>query len=334
MDRDDLKVVGDSLERILQDAPLRAIDEANGLGAQADALWQTLEQNGFAQLGVREVHGGVGASLADCVAIASVCGRYALPAPLADTIIAKTLLSVCDIPPPEGRIGLAQTSERGLYLAHASQVETAILFQDGMLHLVHLKAGIEPLYKAEDGAACLDKALTASVHAASAPDWLTESSYSAIGALVRAGLMAGAMQSALEMTLEHTGQREQFGRPIAKFQAVQHLLSDIACETAAAIASVGLAQAALGERDALSQQALNDIAIAKIRCGIAAGAVSAAAHQAHGAMGFTWEYDLGRFTRRLWQWQDEFGSHKIWASQLGQSLGLSPNMSLWEQISA
>jgi len=145
--------------------------------------------------------------------------------------------------------------------------------------------------------------------------------------------MAGAMQAVLDLTLTYTSEREQFGRPLAKFQAIQHHLSDIACEAAASIAAVELASDALIGVSAPEADVLDELAIAKIRCGQAAAKTAAAAHQAHGAMGFTREYALGRYTRRLWQWQDEFGSEVEWAMRLGHSVLSDPEPQLWPHIS-
>jgi acyl-CoA dehydrogenase len=45
--------------------------------------------------------------------------------------------------------------------------------------------------------------------------------------------------------------------------------------------------------------------------------VAAAAHQVHGAMGFTQEYGLGIATKRLWSWRNEDGSESYWHEWLG-----------------
>ena len=146
--------------------------------------------------------------------------------------------------------------------------------------------------------------------------------------------MAGAMQTVLDLTLGYTQDREQFGRPLAKFQAIQHHLSDIACETAASSAAVEMASDALRTDPHCGTKTREQIAIAKIRCGQAAARAAACAHQAHGAMGFTYEYALGRYTRRLWQWQDEFGTEHEWAILLGHAVMSEPEPALWPRISA
>ncbi len=334
MDRDDLKMITDGLERILGDASLEAIDKDGGLGAGADALWATLEENGYPRLCASPEHGGFGASLADACELATIVGRHALALPLADSILANGLLSACGVEPPSGRIGLADPLDLAAPLPHAMQLEAFVALDGGRLRCVRSAPdNVRVLEQAEDGAGYVTDGHADTVHDAVAPSWLTPHMFQALAALIRSASMAGAMQAVLDLTLSYTREREQFGRPLAKFQAIQHHLSDIACETAASIAAVELASDALRSAPEPNSDMIDEIAIAKIRCGQAATTVAAAAHQAHGAMGFTREYALGRFTRRLWQWQDEFGTETEWATRLGNTILAGPNPNLWLRIS-
>ena len=63
-----------------------------------------------------------------------------------------------------------------------------------------------------------------------------------------------------------------------------------------------------------------EVAAAKARVGEAAGIVAETVHQAHGAMGFTYEHPLHHFTRRLWAWRDEFGNEGYWQTRLGRRI--------------
>ncbi|MDR0360187.1 MAG: acyl-CoA dehydrogenase, partial [bacterium] len=60
------------------------------------------------------------------------------------------------------------------------------------------------------------------------------------------------------------------------------------------------------------------VAGAKLRAGDAAGAATEIAHQVHGAIGYTDEHQLHRFTTRIWSWRDEWGSEEEWAIELGR----------------
>ena len=70
----------------------------------------------------------------------------------------------------------------------------------------------------------------------------------------------------------------------------------------------------------MDDRAWMEVASAKVRVGEAAGAGAAIAHQLHGAIGFTAEHALQRYTRRLWSWRDDFGAESHWAEELGRAV--------------
>jgi acyl-CoA dehydrogenase len=77
-----------------------------------------------------------------------------------------------------------------------------------------------------------------------------------------------------------------------------------------------------------------EAASAKIRVGEAAGEGAAIAHQVLGAIGFTREHVLHRYTRRLWAWRDDFGSESQWAVKLGQLVAAKGADALWPMLAA
>mgnify|MGYP006288526807 CR=1 FL=1 len=135
------------------------------------------------------------------------------------------------------------------------------------------------------------------------------------GALMRSVQMAGALQRALDNSIHYANERVQFGRPIGKFQAVQHMLAVLAGHVAASSAAV---DAVVGASEQAPHALLT--AIAKARVGEAASKGTEIAHQVHGAMGFTREHHLHHVTRRLWAWRDEFGNETLWQTRLGRSV--------------
>ena len=136
-----------------------------------------------------------------------------------------------------------------------------------------------------------------------------------LGAVVVAGQIVGALERTLEMTLAFANDRVQFGRPIGKFQAIQHQLAVMAEQVAAArmAAQVGCQSAGALPHPARA-------AVAKSRASEAAGIVAPMAHAIHGAIGITAELDLQLFTRRLHLWRAECGSETFWNRQLGGAL--------------
>jgi acyl-CoA dehydrogenase len=142
--------------------------------------------------------------------------------------------------------------------------------------------------------------------------------------------ISGALEKILEQSVQYALDRVQFGRPIAKFQAVQHNLATLAGEVAAASAAADAAAEACARPDI----AIGEIAIAKVRAGEAAGTGAAIAHQVHGAMGFTYEHSLHHATRRLWSWREEFGNEAVWAARLGRMVAEHGADGLWPFITA
>jgi hypothetical protein len=134
-----------------------------------------------------------------------------------------------------------------------------------------------------------------------------------LAAAVAAGQMAGAMERVQEMTLEYVSTRRQFGREIAKFQAIQHQVAVMAEEVMAARMAAQLAFA--GPPLAITP---TRAAVAKTRAGQAAQVVSAIAHGLHGAIGISHEYPLHQLTGRLHRWRRMHGGEGYWARRLGR----------------
>jgi alkylation response protein AidB-like acyl-CoA dehydrogenase len=101
--------------------------------------------------------------------------------------------------------------------------------------------------------------------------------------------MLGAARKCLEMSVEYAKVREQFGQPIGTFQAIKHALADMLLEVENAHAATYYAAWAL---DADAPDAALAASVAKSYVSEAARKVCGQAIQAHGGIGFTWEYDL------------------------------------------
>ena len=121
----------------------------------------------------------------------------------------------------------------------------------------------------------------------------------------------------------------QFGRPIAKQQAVQHALAETAAEVEAMRASADAAVEVCADEGFLTDAALVAVATAKAQAGASAEVVARLAHQVHGAIGTTQEHPLHRVTLRLWSWRDDFGSERFWQERLGR-LALAGDP--WEEV--
>ena len=153
-----------------------------------------------------------------------------------------------------------------------------------------------------------------------------------MGAAVRSVQIAGALEAVLAMSVRYANERVAFERPIGKFQAVQQNLARLAGEVAAALAVSGSAAdtIAQGDDDALFLEA----ASAKIRCAEAATESAAIAHQVFGAIGFTKEHVLHRFTTRVLAWRDDFGNESWWAAELGKHVAKRGADEFWPLVAA
>lgn len=151
-------------------------------------------------------------------------------------------------------------------------------------------------------------------------------------ALVRSIQVCAALDEALALSIDHVKSREQFGRALSKFQAVQHLISDIAAEAALARSATEAALSAAVLSD-WSDPHLEFLVAATRSCtGHAASVVVRDAHQVHGAIGTTSEHRLHEFTRAALAWRSEFGSMRHWDDLVtDMALRAGPNK-LWSLI--
>ena len=143
-------------------------------------------------------------------------------------------------------------------------------------------------------------------------------------AMILAAKMAGALSAALDLSVQYTRERQQFGKPLASFQAIQQQLAVFAEEAAAADMAAAAAFRAADRGDPWFE-----IACAKLRANQAARISTGIAHQVHGAMGFTAEYRLQHLTKRLWAWGSERGNERHWADKIGARIAARGPENFW-----
>lgn len=293
----------------LTPAAVRAIEA----GEKADFSWDSILESGFADLLVPEEQGGAGSNLATAGKLVHLCGRQALPLPLAFTVFARGAIARTGLEIPSGAITFAKAviAEDGSLLcrdvAFGSVSDWVIaVTADG-------KGALLSCAEANRTANGLqaDIEWAGAGNSAQLRDWPVD--LQAIAAAVLSGLMAGAADRVLEMSLAYAGDRKQFGKPLAAFQAIQQNLSLLA-EEAFAVRIAAEQAFARPEIDLLSS------AVAKARASKAAPAINAIGHLVHGAIGITAEFDLQLCTRRLAEWRLCFGGERLWCELIGQRL--------------
>jgi acyl-CoA dehydrogenase len=149
------------------------------------------------------------------------------------------------------------------------------------------------------------------------------------GALARSAAMAGAAAGALASTVGYAGERVQFGRPIARFQVVQHLVAELAVEVEAMTAATAAAVEVCAADGFGTDRARFAVAVAKAQTSASAGVVARIAHQVHGAIGTTQEHPLHHLSTRLWSWREDFGSERAWQADIGQA---ALDADVWEVL--
>lgn len=297
------------LEEISDSAAVRRAEQGDG----TEGIWAAMLDSGFADALVDEKHGGAGLPPSAVAPLFVAAGQHLLPVAFAETAVARALAAAGGQKlPVDMPVLLWPTDEQGrlqsLLAPVAAGAGYALVQQDERVELRPLVDNRSE----RDGYGLVPAHLDANAPPLLAFD-LPRDMILHWAAALTAAAMAGAANRVLELALAHVNDRQQFGRPIARFQAIQQQISVLAerVATATVAARFALSQAMPGPGAAQA-------AIAKIVADEAATPVCAIAHAAHGAIGISAEHDLSLYTRRLKRWQASFGSGSHWAQLLGQ----------------
>lgn len=353
-EQDISRILLEQSDRLFQQHATKDVLTAADRGEWSAPLWRAVEEAGLPLALVDENAGGVGLAAGDVARLLRRSAYYAVPLPLAETIIANALWTQAGGAPLDGaatlapmnaqdRITLTRSSDGAVLdgIAHAvpwgkqaAHIVALAYDEAGTPHLCRVNADAvksntqrrNVAYEPRDKINLCGVAV-ASKDCLAAPDALRAHGLLPLGAAIRTQQMVGAMERCLDYALAYANERVQFGKQIGKFQAIQHMLASAAGQFAAASAAAD----ALTETPGLGDD-LFAVAVAKARAGEAAGLVAAACHQVHGAMGFTHEHPLHFASRRLWAWRDECGSETYWQEWLGRLICAGGGEALWPTI--
>ena len=303
---DTSQLIIDSAEKIFGDHCDKPLWDATEQGAFPAELWQQIVDNGFHQLGSPNS----GTDTRDLFAFLKICGRYAVPLPMAEILLANQWLGAQA--PAQGFASIgAQADNAVLQVAWGREAATVIGVEAGSHEL---RVYTDSATQAQSTNLAGEARDTMSGGVEQSRIELAAAPYAQL-ALARANLMAGCLQAVLDLGLQFAAERSQFGRSISKFQAIQHALAVVGTEVAASLRAADAGVDAMG-----TERFEQEVAAAKARVGEAVGIVAEQVHQVHGAMGYTYEHRLHHFTRRLWAWRDEWGNEFYWQTKLGQHL--------------
>jgi len=316
-------------------------DAPYGEEAERDRLWRALVDFGALSVGGDDGLGAVelcliaralGAHLAPVPYLASAALRYAID-PLADgdDAFALALLepgsswanatprTTID-PTPAGDV--LNGSKVGL--EHATAVQRLAVAASGpdgaALVIVEARApGValspQPAFDATVPVCAVDLAEVEIVEGPFAGEALQR--LATIGVLMAAAEAVGAAGRLLDDACRYAGERRQFGRTIASFQALRHLMADMYVRQASSWSSVLYAAAALDEDAA---DAGRTASIAKAYVSRAAREVAHGAMQVFGGIAVTAEHPAHRFLRRIVVREQQFGDAAHHERALGRAL--------------
>jgi len=304
------------------------------------AAFAELAEHGWTRVGLPEDLGGHGGSLAEAAEVAEAASYHGAATPLADQVL----------------IANAAAARLGMALPEAATCVLPVITDAGQGAAVPWASWATHLLVADRAGgtalvpAC-EARMTPGSNLSGLPSDLVElpgrvpgsdgadaaELLMGLGALARSVQIAAALRRCQDLSVTHARQRRQFGKALADLPVIQHELAALAGETAAAeaasraaITAVMAATANTGPPQPGGMPALA-IATAKVRAGLAATRGARSAHQIHGAMGITREYELHVHTLSMWAWRDEYGAERDWAQRLGVTVRSAPE-GLWASL--
>jgi alkylation response protein AidB-like acyl-CoA dehydrogenase len=311
---DDALAVRDGLRELLTSACSPAVIRAAWDGDPCESLWKALGSFGVPGLLVDEQRGGLGLDELSFVAAVEECGYAGVPGPLVETLICLPLLDL----PLDGSARVTLEAAEG-----------ATPYAGVSTHVLDLSESLYDLSGADHVSVVetVDRSrqLATFSGATASPFSATDDDLDLLeqrGTLGTAALLLGLARRQLDMTVSYAKERKQFGVQIGSFQALKHPLADAVVGTEFAWPVVLRAAQSIVDGD---PDADLHVSSAKALASDAAYRMSRVCLQAHGAMGYTVEYDLHLFAKRTWALSKDWGSAADHRGLVAGYLGLTPS---------
>ncbi|CAI9413988.1 acyl-CoA dehydrogenase family protein [Nocardioides sp. T2.26MG-1] len=280
-----------------------------------EGLWQTLcEQIGVAALGIPEEYGGAGFSLFDSLVVLEEVGRSLVPSPLLSSLVtAEALLAGAD---DEAKQRLLPRIAAGDVAAYTDGDGPVL---DGDLASILVVAAGDGLHEVDPATVerrwvpSMDQTTRlADVRVDAAATRIGDGPAARdrarlVGAVGCAALAVGCASRALDMTVEYSKERVQFGRPIGSFQALKHRMADMLVRLEMARSASWAASYAVAHRTDDAEQLAHT---AKAYCGDALAHIAAETVQLHGGIAITWEHDAHLVLKRAHALGQLFGTSR------------------------
>lgn len=292
------------------------------------AVWSTMCEMGWPGLLIGEQHGGSALGMREYCALVEQLGAGLAPEPLIQASMAAGLLSGDALAAQlsGARLVLPAWQERANSLEAVGDTVIGENRVNGRKCFIPMAAGADGFLVSGQGGLALVAAdapgATLTVEQTQdggnfgvltlvdAPCIRMHGDISAAldtAALATASYLLGAMDRVFAITLDYLKTRQQFGRPIGSFQALQHRAADLKIQVALSRASVESAAAAI-DAGAKGNVAIAAISRAKARASDAAMLVTRQAIQLHGGIGYTDEADPGLYLRKAMVLSNLYGS--------------------------
>ncbi len=254
-----------------------------------ESRWQLLcEQVGAAALVIPEELAGAGGELADAATVLQELGRALVPSPLLGTTLAELALRAAPDPDAKTLGGLAEGSSIGAlvldadYVVNGDIADVVVAATDGQLSRW-------TRFSAQPVATMDPTRRLARIQPEEAVPLGADPGIGDAAAILLAAEQIGAAERCLELTVEYTKNRVQFGRPIGSFQALKHRMADLYVTVAAAKAVVS---------EACDDPTTTNAAGARLAATEALCTVTAEGIQLHGGIAITWEHDMHLYFKR------------------------------------
>nr|WKF60443.1 Caffeyl-CoA reductase-Etf complex subunit CarC [Paraburkholderia busanensis] len=298
---------------------------------RSDVLWQMIAAQGLTAVSVPEQHDGLGLGEVEWALLAQTYGYFASPEPLLDTaLVAAGMLE--GLPASERRDALLREIAAGSarvavahpvnpFVADAHVAQVILAERDGELHWLTPHAcrlnavdSIDPSRRLFEFDWTPSADTRVASHETAAPLLADALDRGAFGV---AAQLLGLTQRVLDVAIDYSAQRKQFGKPIGSYQALKHLLADVAIRYEFARPVLYRAACAIADRD--PRRALY-VSHAKLAATAAAQLAARHAMQVHGAIGYTWELDLQIFMKRIWALASSWGDATFHKARVAAAL--------------
>jgi len=288
---------------LANECPAAVVREAweNETGRTQKA-WAALAEMGVVSMAVSEPNRGLGMSELDWVLVLEETGRAALPEPVVETtVVGMALLEAIGQEVPEGAVSVAVGFESQPYVLYADTADLLVLQHGGDLHVLGRDGVSVAPQRSVDRSRRLFRVewtpttQTLAASGSSAREQIALAWDRA--ALATAAQLCGLAESMLATTVEYAAARQQFGKPIGSQQAIKHKLADVKIKLDFTRPLVHLAAYSLARQD---PEASVHVSMAKSMASDLGLLAAGHALQCHGAIGYTYEYDLQLWMKRAW----------------------------------